>query len=235
MADRTPVRIARGIGQPQLIGLVLPPGRIVFGQPQRETSGGRSIVDLHLQLAPAVAIQIDSGRSDQAVGRGMDCNLSALDGPNVTLSEHNPVGNARVVGIVVLDIFDQYRRGHADLHGKSPRDAIAGAEVVLQILLQSEFTRRQFALIPRVVFRSLHGDGLIDALPVGRGVIEQNILVVIQTLDPGRHFELFATKLDRVARGEVLDRHPGRCGPIGPRPDHSGRRDQRILRREDQI
>jgi hypothetical protein len=105
----------------------------------------------------------------------------------------------------------------------------------LRVLLQTGASRRDGAAVAVAALGQGHRHGLIDALPVGRGEVQQHRLVAGQVAHLGRNLDLVAVKHDRVARLDVVDLHPRRGRDVGPGPKHPGGRNQRALRRQHQV
>ena len=84
-------------------------------------------------------------------------------------------------------------------------------------------------------FGERHGDGLIDALVIGRAVVERDRLVRPQAVDLRRDGQLVALVGHRVAGGDLAQRHAGGRLDVGPGQDHAAEGDQGILGREEQV
>ena len=114
IANRPAVAAALGVGEKELIRLVLRPRRVLRVQQQRELAGRRAAGGVHPQAAVAAAIQVDLRPLDLVVRGRENGRPRPLQGAEVALPGDAAVGHARVRGIMVLDLV--HGDGRGDLH-----------------------------------------------------------------------------------------------------------------------
>ena len=237
--DRAAVPAPACVGETELVRVVSGEQGVVLPHPQRELPPGRAAPGLHLQPAAPVAVQVHFRLVDVQVGRGADGDAGPLDRPDVALVLDRRVGNPRVRGVIASDAVDDDDRSDLHLDLVPPGGAVAGGQIVLGVLLRDEAVLRQVVAMAALAAGERHGDRLVDAPPVRRGVAEGHLLADVQAADLGRDGDRVAARDDRrvflVARPDLGDRHPRRRADVGPGPDHPAGRSQRALGRDQQV
>ena len=85
-------------------------------------------------VAAAVGFEVDGGLFDRLVGAGVDRDAGAFDRADVAEAVDAAVGEAGVVGVVVVDPFDGDRRRGDDGDGVFERAGVAGFDAIAQVL-----------------------------------------------------------------------------------------------------
>ena len=96
------------------------------------------VADVEHDVAAAVGLEIDRRLFDRLVGAGVDRDLRAFDRADVAQAVDAAVGEAGVVGIVVVDSLDGDRRRGDDRDGEFERAGVAGFDAVAEILRDAD-------------------------------------------------------------------------------------------------